>query len=1238
MSENESNRALMQAVRIRSGAIILILLLAIAAAHVYSGNWEYRALTRKAERIVDQKISVLRNQITNLKHDGIDAALLRSESHRVKLAELRKEGITLLVYADSNLVFWSDNAFDVPLAPFTRNRNDKLLFIHNGFFIKEKIESADTVIIGLLRIYSSYDIENRLVRSGFPGFMGLPAQSVLVPTPEVSDYHVNGTEGDYLFSIKFPEVKENSWLLMIPLLFWSLFFLFLLLLIDSLSDMIKARIARWWTVLFKVSVYTAIYYLILRFGMPEVFQRTELFMHSHFAIGRAIPSIGHIFLLSLLFADLARTFYNDFPVRARTTDHSSRLFLGFTLAQLPGTLMMLLLHQVMVEMVSNPNINFEGYRVADLSFLSIAGVTSLFLLVLVPGFYLMKMVKAYQKLGMVPFLLSVGLNLLIFADAGLFGIETGIPLALFFFLTMLLLRLVSENRIGLFNLAALLAIFFSVYGTWYISKISLENERESRRVMAVAYASEHDPVAEYLLLKINESIKSDSLLSEMMMTPDFGREDADRISDYLRDIYFGDYFTNYDFSMVMCSENSLLNINSQENSVSDCFSFFNDRLLREGEIITGTNFNFIDNRTGRPCYLGVFYYPLPEGGTNGLFIELFSFVNAFREGYPELLIDQKYMKAIGPRDYSFAKYIDGNLVLNTGDFRFWTNDREIIDSSQAYHFFEQDGYSHLLYNTGNVSVILSRPVIPFLNSVVSFAWLFIYLISLSTVVALLYQNIPGRNLSNLNFRQKIQAAFVGIILFSFISIAAGAAWLTIEQYRSKHFDSIREKASSVYIELEHKLAEESTLLGGWSDGKYQSLSELLIKFSNVFYTDINLYDHDGMLLATSRPEIFIRDLTSHRMDKLAHLSLSEMAESEYIAWEKTGDLEYLSIYMPFYNSRNELLAYLNIPYFRMQSVLAAEISNLVVAIINFSLLMILATMSLGVFISDRITSPIRMLGDLLASVKLGKRSQRLTYSAEDEIGDLVKQYNRMVEEIEESARKLSASERESAWREMARQVAHEIKNPLTPMKLNVQQLEKSWRDGKPGFEKKLEKFTRNQIENIDSLSSIATAFSSFAQLPPANPTQIDLVEQIMTTLELFKNADRITFRLNTGPAGRIGVYADREHLNSVFSNLIKNAIQAIPPGKQGLIKITLGLDRDVVSVSVSDNGTGIPEDVRNRLFTPYFTTKSSGSGLGLSIVKRFVEGMGGQISFVSDSEQGTTFTLLLPVSYSSERI
>jgi nitrogen fixation/metabolism regulation signal transduction histidine kinase len=294
-------------------------------------------------------------------------------------------------------------------------------------------------------------------------------------------------------------------------------------------------------------------------------------------------------------------------------------------------------------------------------------------------------------------------------------------------------------------------------------------------------------------------------------------------------------------------------------------------------------------------------------------------------------------------------------------------------------------------------------------------------------------------------------------------------------------------------------------------------------------------------------------------------------------------------------------------------------------------------MSIAVIISERITSPIRMLGDVLATVKLGKRSQRLTYTARDEIGELVNHYNKMVEELEESVMKLSLSEREFAWREMAKQIAHEIKNPLTPMKLNVQQLEKSWKDGKPGFDKKIEKFTRNQIEYIENLSSIATAFSNFARLPKAEPVNVDLLEQIKTTLELFKSSGNVTFRITCNQSVKTVVFADREHLNSIFSNLVKNAIQAIPHDRQGVVKVSLKLEGDRVFIKVSDNGTGIPEDLKGRLFTPYFTTKSSGSGLGLSIVKRLVEGMGGDISFRSERDEGTEFTIILPVLYSVER-
>ena len=229
---------------------------------------------------------------------------------------------------------------------------------------------------------------------------------------------------------------------------------------------------------------------------------------------------------------------------------------------------------------------------------------------------------------------------------------------------------------------------------------------------------------------------------------------------------------------------------------------------------------------------------------------------------------------------------------------------------------------------------------------------------------------------------------------------------------------------------------------------------------------------------------------------MAFINLVNLTRSEYIQKEKVGSLEYISAYVPFMDSNKKVIAYLNLPYFRMQSILAREISNLIVAIVNFTLLLIVITMSIAVIISGRLTSPLMMLGEGLASVGVGKKSEHLVYTGNDEIGELVKQYNRMVDEIEESTHKLANSEREYAWREMAKQIAHEIKNPLTPMKLNVQQLYKSWKDKAPGFDKLLERFTKNQIEYIDNLSTIATAFSSFAKMPGNNPVELNLLDQI----------------------------------------------------------------------------------------------------------------------------------------------
>jgi nitrogen fixation/metabolism regulation signal transduction histidine kinase len=495
----------------------------------------------------------------------------------------------------------------------------------------------------------------------------------------------------------------------------------------------------------------------------------------------------------------------------------------------------------------------------------------------------------------------------------------------------------------------------------------------------------------------------------------------------------------------------------------------------------------------------------------------------------------------------------------------------------------------------------------------------------------------ARRSMNLNFRQKLQMSFIGILLFSFILIGTVVAFLTINEYRSKHYDNVKEKLNSIYYELDDKLSSEKHLSTDWRNSTNASLNALLINLSNIFNTDINLYDLQGFLMATSRPEIYYRNLSGHRMNNQAVNSLSILKKSEYLQTEQVGKMKYISEYVPFYNTENNVTAYVNIPYFRMQSILAREISNLIVAVINFTLLLILIIISLAVFISGRLTSPLSMLTGGLASVSLGKKSEHLAYKGNDEIGELVKQYNSMVDELEDSAHKLANSEREYAWREMAKQIAHEIKNPLTPMKLNVQQLLKSWKDKAPGFEDRIETFSKSQVEYIDDLSSIATAFSSFAKLPGTNLTEVNLPDQIKTTLELFKDTENVEFRVKWPNERRVIIYADKEHVNGIFSNLIKNSIQAIPAGRKGIINVSMKVERDMALVLVSDNGSGIPSTLRDKMFTPNFTTKSSGTGLGLSIVKKYVEETNGRIWFESASDKGTIFYIELPLKYTVEK-
>jgi nitrogen fixation/metabolism regulation signal transduction histidine kinase len=447
----------------------------------------------------------------------------------------------------------------------------------------------------------------------------------------------------------------------------------------------------------------------------------------------------------------------------------------------------------------------------------------------------------------------------------------------------------------------------------------------------------------------------------------------------------------------------------------------------------------------------------------------------------------------------------------------------------------------------------------------------------------------------------------------------------------KHQDNLQNTIRSLYIELIHKVEHEENLRD-WSSEGYYNLDQLLKKFSNVFYADINLYDEAGLLLASSRNEIFDQQFLSIRMNREAFEKLSLENYSVFIHSEQIGRMTYQSAYVPLLNSENNLLAYLNLPYFTEPEMLTQEVTNLVVVILNTYVILLLLILFLSVFLADRITQPLRFIQNKIAHLSLSRNNEKIVYSGKDEIAGLVDEYNYMVDELVKSAELLAQSERESAWREMAKQIAHEIKNPLTPMKLNVQHMQRMIKEDGANIAEQVDKVSQSLIEQIDSLTTIANEFSDFAKMPKARNRKINLVTKLRNVANLFENSEGFNINLELGGLTEVRTYGDPEQFQRMIINLVKNGIQSVPDDVEKKITITMERWHDnTVLIAVSDNGKGIPESIQDKLFQPNFTTKSAGMGMGLAISANIIKSMNGEIWFKTAAGEGTTFFVKIPV-------
>ncbi|HKO80379.1 MAG TPA: ATP-binding protein, partial [Chitinophagaceae bacterium] len=610
--------------------------------------------------------------------------------------------------------------------------------------------------------------------------------------------------------------------------------------------------------------------------------------------------------------------------------------------------------------------------------------------------------------------------------------------------------------------------------------------------------------------------------------------------------------------------------------------------------------------------------------------------------FPEFFKQYKKNNPENSPIYSYAVYSQKKLIALSNKYPFPTrlNDKD-IPRNKEYDRKVNGEYDELWYRASNEKVVvMARKEDTIIESITLFSYIFcsfLFLVFIVQVLSLLLKAVYDwqgfKGFFHFNIRNQVHSTIIFVSIFSFIII--GIATITFFKNRHNRNNSDRlSRTMKIMVNEMEKRIDSNHPFGAVTQlhdtiSNY-SLQDLVKEVSGIHGVDVTVYDLNGNLQVSSEANIYDKGVLSKKMDPVAYYRLSRLSQIEHVQEERIGDLSYLSIYAPVRDKDGREYAYLSIPYFTSQTELDQEISNFIVTVINLNAFILLIAGLIALFITNRITRSFSIISDKMKEVNLGRMNEEIVWNRKDEIGDLVKEYNKMVAKLEESAEALAKTEREGAWREMARQVAHEIKNPLTPMKLSIQYLQKSISSNHPNVKELSSNVANTLVEQIDHLSKIAADFSQFANISYTNVEEFDLHEVIRSLNELYRSDENIEF-IWRPLKRRLIVNADKTQMNRLFTNLFANAVEACE-GRVCRIEVTEELYDGMVRINIKDNGEGIPQEMQSRIFIPNFTTKSSGTGLGLAMCKGIVEQVKGKIWFDTQIGSGTTFHVEIPLA------
>lgn len=1178
--------------------------------------------------LVDSIETILVN--TEFSFDNSDSILLNP----AKIQSIKDKGYTILIYENDTLKYWTDNLIDFNFLYSDHIFEGKACKWNNQILEIYQKNIYNYNIVGFIRIKSKYNLQNNYLKDEFQKDFNIS------PSIEVSFLFtsealpIQDIDNEIPLYLSYGDESFNnpgtSWLLSI---IYLLSFLFLILHINSsLNGLYKHKLKLVFIPLILFATILVRIFL-LKFKFPINVFSQDFFDIQYYASNWLNSSLGDVILNLMVYFIVAFHFFK-LLITQKTTDYLKKrnilkVILSIILL-LGGFIIFIFNIDLIQDLVVNSQISFNLYNLTSLNIFSLFGFLSIILIIILSIFIVFKtfkfstiLLKTKQIIPIffITFVIAIGIDFIVTKNINFISIGLILLLNIIVYYYRNKLQKIELYHFSLIGFLASILVSFIII-------VTLKSKQtDEHKLLASQLLEQRDDIGEILLEDIAKKLPNDQILSEYAKNISLTNINI-KIEDYLKRRYFDSYWNKYDISVIICTEND--SIIKQEHSIFNCKIHFTNLINNHGTELNYPNSYFINEQDFKNSYLLSTNYPT-ENDSVTFYISLSPKLYPSNIGYPELLLNTDG-EDIKKKNYSYAKYINNKLEQKSGSYTYPLNGKNFYTSNEEFHSIIEKDIKHIVYTMapGDYTIV-SYKRITFWDGIVFFSYTFLIFIVLIGIYAIVSNYSLSIKPREWNFRTKLILSMLGILSATFVLIGSVIVAINANQYKKQHQKEVIEKLQEINISLSQKFNSLDSITTSWNENKLSDLDIYLRKLSEILGSDVNIYNKDGLLLATSRPEIFTFNLVGKRINPIALYQIQHNHVSQFIHKEQISSMEFTSAYAQFLNDDDKLLAIINMPYFTKPNAIREELTNLIVAIINIFVVLFLIAIFVSVIISEQIISPLNILQSKFKKLELGKKYEKIEYKRKDEVGDLVREYNKMVEKLDESIVLLSKSERESAWRDMAKQIAHEIKNPLTPMKLSIQLLLRSWENQDEDFDYRLRDMSNTLIQQIETLKRIAEEFSDFAKMPKPQEQVINITDKIEQMSKFYENSENVDVVANLNNFKDIFIITDDKQITRAFINLIKNAIQAIPDGVRGHILLDLDVFNDKVRIKIIDNGTGIPEDVKDKLFLPSFTTKSSGMGIGLAMVKNIINNTNGKISFKSELGKGTTFFLEFPV-------